>query len=92
MTKVQLDDRWGRPSGLWSENGELIVEGVDMEKTKAMIKENILKMNAGPMPHYCKTQVGGRAEKQKAQIMDPISTFLMFMLATMMVMIWTRFK
>ena len=50
MTKVQLDDRWGRPSGLWSENGELIVEGVDMEKTKAMIKENILKMNAGPQP------------------------------------------
>jgi len=51
MTKVQLDDRWGRPSGLWSENGELILEGVDMEKTKAMIKENILKMNSGPMPH-----------------------------------------
>jgi len=50
MTKVQLDDRWGRPSGLWSENGELILEGVDMEKTKAMIKENILKMNAGPQP------------------------------------------
>ena len=48
--KVQLDDRWGRPSGLWSENGELILEGVDMEKTKAMIKENILKMNAGPQP------------------------------------------
>ena len=48
--KVQLDDRWGRPSGLWSENGELIHEGVDMEKTKAMIKENILKMNAGPQP------------------------------------------
>ena len=47
--KVQLDDRWGRPSGLWSEN-ELILEGVDMEKTKAMIKENILKMNAGPQP------------------------------------------
>ena len=50
MTKVQLDDRWGRPSGLWSENGELILEGVGMEKTKAMIKENILKMNAGPQP------------------------------------------
>ena len=50
MTKVQLDDRWGRPSGLWSENGELILEGIDMEKTKAMIKENILKMNAGPQP------------------------------------------
>ena len=48
--KVQLDDRWGRPSGLWSENGELILEGVDMEKTKAMIKENIRKMNAGPQP------------------------------------------
>ena len=48
--KVQLDDRWGRPSGLWSENGELILEGVDMEKTKAMIKENILKRNAGPQP------------------------------------------
>ena len=48
--KVQLDDRWGRPSGLWSENGELILEGVDMEKTKAMIKENILIMNAGPQP------------------------------------------
>ena len=48
--KVQLDDRWGSPSGLWSENGELILEGVDMEKTKAMIKENILKMNAGPQP------------------------------------------
>ena len=48
--KVQLDDRWGRPSGLWSENGELTLEGVDMEKTKAMIKENILKMNAGPQP------------------------------------------
>ena len=48
--KVQLDDRWGRPSGLWSENGEVILEGVDMEKTKAMIKENILKINAGPQP------------------------------------------
>ena len=48
--KVQLDDRWGRPSGLWSENGELILEGVDMERTKAIIKENILKMNAGPQP------------------------------------------
>ena len=48
--KVQLDDRWGRPSGLWSENGELILEGGDIEKTKAMIKENILKMNAGPQP------------------------------------------
>ena len=48
--KYQLDDRWGRQSGLWSENGELILEGVDMEKTKAMIKENILKMNAGPQP------------------------------------------
>ena len=41
--KVQLDDRWGRPSGLWSENGELILEGVDMEKTKAMIKKTYLK-------------------------------------------------
>ncbi len=48
--KVQLDDRWGRPSGLWSENGKLILEGVDMEKTKAMIEENIKRMNAGPQP------------------------------------------
>ena len=51
MTKIQLDNRWGQPSGIWSENGELITEGVDMEATKAMIRENIVKMNAGPQPH-----------------------------------------
>ena len=50
MTKIQLDNRWGQPSGIWSENGELITEGVDMEATKAMIRENIVKMNAGPQP------------------------------------------
>jgi len=51
MTKVQLSDKWGRPIDLWSENGELITKGVDMEATKAMIRENILRMNSGPMPH-----------------------------------------
>ena len=50
MTKIQLDNRWGQPSGIWSENGELITEGVDIEATKAMIRENIVKMNAGPQP------------------------------------------
>ena len=50
MTKIQLDNRWGQPSGIWSENGELITKGVDMEATKAMIRENIVKMNAGPQP------------------------------------------
>ena len=50
MTKIQLDKRWGQPSGIWSENGELITEGVDMEATKAMIRENIVKMNSGPQP------------------------------------------
>tara|TARA_Y100000114_G_C11516264_1_gene211355 strand:+ start:56 stop:262 length:207 start_codon:yes stop_codon:yes gene_type:complete len=50
MTKIQLDNRWGQPSGIWSENGELITEGVDMEATKAMIRENIVKMNSGPQP------------------------------------------
>ena len=50
MTKIQLDNRWGQPSGIWSENGELITEGVDMEATKAMIRENIVKMNTGPQP------------------------------------------
>ena len=50
MTKIQLDNRWGQPSGIWSENGELITEGVDMEATKAMIRENIVKMNGGPQP------------------------------------------
>ena len=63
--KVQLDDRWGRPSGLWSENGELILEGVDMEKTKAMIKESILKMNAGPMPHTLARRAWVEAQKAK---------------------------
>ena len=28
----------------------VITEGVDMEATKAMIRENIVKMNAGPQP------------------------------------------
>ena len=50
MTKIQLDNKWGQPSGIWSENGELITEGVDMEATKAMIRENIVKMNSGPQP------------------------------------------
>ena len=50
MTKIQLDNRWGQPSGIWSENGELITEGVDMEATKAMIRENIVKMNADTQP------------------------------------------
>ena len=50
MAKVQLSDKWGRPIDLWSENGELITEGVDMEATKAMIRENIVKMNSGPQP------------------------------------------
>ena len=63
--KVQLDDRWGRPSGLWSENGELILEGVDMEKTKAMIKENILKMNAGPQPQTIARRKWGEEQKNK---------------------------
>ena len=65
MTKVQLDDKWGRPSGLWSENGELILEGADMEKTKALIKENILKMNAGPQPWTIARRKWVEAQKDK---------------------------
>ncbi len=48
--KVQLDDRWGRPSGLWSENGELCLEPVDKAAQQQLIEENIKRMNAGPQP------------------------------------------
>ena len=65
MTKIQLDDKWGRPSGLWSENGELVVEGPNMEETKAMIKENILKMNAGPQPQTIARRKWVEAQRNK---------------------------
>ena len=65
MTKIQLSDKWGRPLDLWSENGELITQGVDMEKTKAMIKENILKMNAGPQPWTLARRAWVEAQKNK---------------------------
>ena len=65
MTKVQLDDRWGRPSGLWSENGELQLEGVDMEKVKADIDERIKAMNAGPQPWTIERRKWVEAQKDK---------------------------
>ena len=65
MTKIQLDNRWGQPSGIWSENGELITEGVDMEATKAMIRENIVKMNAGPQPQTIARRKWVEAQKNK---------------------------
>ena len=65
MTKIQLDDKWGRPSGLWSENGELVVEGPNMEETKAMIKESIVKMNAGPQPQTIARRKWVEAQKDK---------------------------
>jgi len=48
--KVQLDDRWGRPSGIWSENGQLCLQPVDKEAQRALIELNIKRMNAGPQP------------------------------------------
>jgi hypothetical protein len=48
--KVQLDDKWGRPSGLWSENGKLILDPIDLVAIKAESDARILAMNAGPMP------------------------------------------
>ena len=65
MTKVQLDDRWGRPSGLWSENGELQLEGVDMEKVKAEIQERVKAMNAGPQPWTIKRREWVEAQQAK---------------------------
>lgn len=65
MTKVQLDDKWGRPSGLWSENGELILEGVDMEQVKAEMQERIKAMNAGPLPQTIKRREWVEAQKAK---------------------------
>ena len=65
MTKIQLDNRWGQPSGIWSENGELITEGVDMEATKAMIRENIVKMNSGPQPQTIARRKWGEAQLSK---------------------------
>lgn len=63
--KYQLDDRWGRPSGLWSENGELIVQGADMDKVKAEIRANIDQMNAGPQPYTLKRRAWVEAQKAK---------------------------
>ena len=65
MTKIQLDNRWGQPSGIWSENGELITEGVDMEATKAMIRENIVKMNSGPQPQTIARRKWVEAQQSK---------------------------
>ena len=65
MTKIQLDDKWGRPSGLWSENGELVVEGPNMEETKAMIGENIVKMNSGPQPQTIARRKWVEAQRNK---------------------------
>jgi len=48
--KVQLDDKWGRPSGLWSENGKLILDPIDLKAIKAESEARILAMNAGPLP------------------------------------------
>ena len=65
MTKIQLDNRWGQPSGIWSENGELIVQGVDMEKVKAEIDERIKAMNAGPQPWTIERRKWVEAQKDK---------------------------
>ena len=65
MTKVQLSDKWGRPIDLWSENGELITKGVDMEATKAMIRENILRMNSGPQPQTIARRKWVEAQRNK---------------------------
>lgn len=65
MTKVQLDDRWGRPSGLWSENGVLIVQGVDKAKLKAEMDERIKAMNAGPQPRTIERRKWVEAQKDK---------------------------
>ena len=65
MTKVQLDDRWGRPSGLWSENGELQTQGIDWEKTKQEIDERVKAMNAGPQPWTIKRREWVEAQQAK---------------------------
>ena len=65
MTKIQLDNKWGQPSGIWSENGELVTEGVDMEKVKMELKEAINKMNAGPQPHTIKHRAWVEAQQNK---------------------------
>jgi len=41
--KYQLDDRWGRPSGVWSENGELVTTGYDVETVKAELRRTLSK-------------------------------------------------
>ena len=65
MAKVQLSDKWGRPIDLWSENGELIVQGVDMEKVKAEIDERLKAMNAGPQPWTIERRKWVEAQKDK---------------------------
>tara|TARA_B100000287_G_C20101201_1_gene570419 strand:- start:148 stop:354 length:207 start_codon:yes stop_codon:yes gene_type:complete len=65
MTKVQLDDKWGRPTGLWSENGQLILQGVDKEKMKAEIDERIKAMNAGPQKWTIERRKWVEAQKEK---------------------------
>ena len=63
--KVQLDDKWGRPSGLWSENGKLILEPVDMEQIKAESLARIKAMNAGPQKWTIERRKWVEAQKDK---------------------------
>ena len=63
--KYQLDDRWGRPSGVWSENGELVTTGYDVETVKAELKASIDKMNAGPQPYTLKRRAWEEAQQAK---------------------------
>lgn len=65
MTKVQLDDKWGRPTGLWSENGKLILQGADMEKIKAESQARIKAMNAGPQPWTIERRKWVEAQNEK---------------------------
>ena len=65
MTKIQLSDKWGRPLDLWSENGELITQGVDMEQVKAEIAQRIKELNAGPQPHTLAKRAWREAQEAK---------------------------
>ena len=65
MTKVQLDDRWGRPSGLWSENGVLQTAEIDTAQLKREIDERVKAMNAGPQPWTVEQRKWVEAQKDK---------------------------
>ncbi len=65
MTIRQLSDKWGRPIDLWSENGELITKGVDMEQVKAELAQRIKELNAGPQPHTLAKRAWREAQAAK---------------------------